>query len=351
MRLHVHAAALAVSVLSSASQANNREQLAQLGAVVFADTGLSRPAGTACASCHAVETGYTFSRSGIRPLAGLEHQRIAPPLARNSQTIAYSVGAASSPRASVRSALFWDGRSHSLEEQALGPLYSPHEMNIENARVLCEKALGRHYRSQILNLLNLQRINCKTDEIKVQNLLTTALAEFQISPTVNRFSSKFDRYIRNEATLTAAEAQGLRIASERGCFECHSMKPKNAPLFSDFGFHASQFPSNLDLVELWVKLFGNRPNEDFGLAAATGDSADRGKFKTPTLRNVTKKPFRGFERVYGHNGAFISLHTLLKLHSTIPVPSLGQTPNAPPTPLGDNEIVAVVEFLHSLEDR
>lgn len=255
------------------------------------------------------------------------------------------------PSASVRNAFFWDGRSRSLEEQALGPLYSPHEMNIENARALCEKAIGRHYRKQILNLLNLRRINCKMDEIKVQNLLIAALVEFQISPAVNRFSSKFDRYIRNETTLNAVEAQGLHIASERGCFECHSMKPKNAPLFSDFGFHASKFPSNFDLTELWVKLFGNQPEEDLGLSVTTGDFADRGKFKTPTLRNVTKKPFRGFEKVYGHNGAFTSIDALLKLHSTIPVPRPGQTTKEPPQPLGDNEIVAVIAFLHSLEDK
>ena len=119
-----------------------------------------------------------------------------------------------------------------------------------------------------------------------------ALAQFV--RTLISGNSKYDKYKRGEIDLTPSEKRGMAIFfSERGdCFHCHV-----PPLFTDFDMH------NIGLDSMPAD------PEDWGLFAVTGDSADLGKFRTPTLRNVA------LTGPYMHDGRFQTLDEVIDFYS------------------------------------
>ncbi len=160
---------------------------------------------------------------------------------------------------------------------------------------------------------------------------TKALAQFL--RTVISADSKFDRYLRGEVSLTPSEANGLNIFnSEKGdCFHCH-----NLTLFTDGEFH------NIGLDSTFS-------GEDRGRFLVTGDSADIGKFKTPTLRNAELRP------PYMHDGRFETLAEVVEHYNSgvkpsrtlAPVMSKDQDLKLHLTPQEKKDLVA---FLKTLTD-
>lgn len=115
-----------------------------------------------------------------------------------------------------------------------------------------------------------------------------ALAQF--FRTLNSYDSKYDKWLRGEATLSPEEYDGLEIFnSERGdCFHCHGTL-----LFHDNGFSNN----GLDL------------NPAEGRFAITQDPNDLGKFKTPTLRNIE------LTAPYMHDGRYATLEEVIGFYS------------------------------------
>lgn len=337
---------------------------ATLGKEIFSDTFLSNPPGISCSNCHAPETGYTLMNSGLVALVPSGRVGAFPEFSRNSQTVAYTsalLDRLGPPSGEGLIRFFWDGRANSLEEQAQGPLFSGHEMNAGTVYDFCRRIVRRPYLQSIKELLKKRQIDCHDDAEDVKKVAVLALAEFQKSEVVNRFSSKFDDFMKGNAALSSSEEAGFNIFTSTGrCAECHRMKPDNAPLFSDFREHNIGLPANGELASLWVKRFGVMPASDLGVAAASKDEKDFGRFKTPTLRNVTKKPFDGFERRFGHNGLFMSVKDMIRFHSSRQMPN-GKVPspevakNLSPIigniPLSDQDIDLLISFLKTLEDR
>lgn len=103
--------------------------------------------------------------------------------------------------------------------------------------------------------------------------------------------SKWDKYLKGEATLTQAEAKGYEIFfSEKGdCFHCHG-----TILFTDDLFH------NNGLDSLPAQ----------GRAEISGDPNDYGKYKSPTLRNIE------FTAPYMHDARFNTLEEVIDFYST-----------------------------------
>lgn len=116
-----------------------------------------------------------------------------------------------------------------------------------------------------------------------------ALAQFQ--RTLVSFDSKLDRYLRGEVTLTDAEQRGAMVFySETGdCFHCHG-----TVLFTDNRFHNNALDAE--------------PARK-GLADVTGDPADVGKFKTPTLRNIA------LTAPYMHDDRYATLEEVIDFYS------------------------------------
>jgi cytochrome c peroxidase len=103
----------------------------------------------------------------------------------------------------------------------------------------------------------------------------------QFMGMMNSYNSKFDKYTRGETSLTAQESNGLNIFRAK-CESCHK-----EPLFSDFTFR------NNGLDDVFPT--------DSGRAHITALPGDIGKFKVPSLRNVS------VSRPYMHDGRFQTL--------------------------------------------
>ncbi|WP_289031537.1 cytochrome c peroxidase [uncultured Paraglaciecola sp.] len=123
--------------------------------------------------------------------------------------------------------------------------------------------------------------------------------------------SPFDRYLNGERqALTVKQRRGLDLFYDRvngigaGCWSCHS-----GPFQTDHNFHAIAVP------QFGPGVLPAPEYQDYGREEVTRDPADRFKFRTPSLRNVS------ITFPYGHNGAFGSLEAMIKHHLS-PVDSL-----------------------------
>ncbi|NIP18066.1 MAG: cytochrome-c peroxidase [Xanthomonadales bacterium] len=126
-----------------------------------------------------------------------------------------------------------------------------------------------------------------------------AIAAFEASAW--RFdNSPYDRYLRHDnRAMSPAALRGMRLFNGKaGCSGCHS-----GALQTDHGFHAIAMPQIGP-----GKGHGLDGLDDFGREVVTGDPADRYRFRTPTLRNVS------LTAPYGHGGAFATLESVVRHH-------------------------------------
>ena len=115
-----------------------------------------------------------------------------------------------------------------------------------------------------------------------------ALAQF--IRTLVSDKAKFDRIVSGDEDFTDAEYRGFEIfMTEKGdCFHCHG-----SILFTDLGFHNNGLDSD----------------PESGRYAVTEKAVDRGKFKTPTLRNIE------FTGPYMHDGRYNTLEEVIDFYS------------------------------------
>src|SRR5262249_21739005 len=121
-----------------------------------------------------------------------------------------------------------------------------------------------------------------------------ALEAYLKSDEMTPASSKYDAYVRGQATLTEQERRGLEVFTERrrgACSGCHRMAETSSnpaeSMFTDYGYDAVALPRNHDLP-------GNREAASFDLglcereSSATPSSDEKwcSSFRTPSLRNV-----------------------------------------------------------------
>jgi cytochrome c peroxidase len=111
----------------------------------------------------------------------------------------------------------------------------------------------------------------------------------QFISTLHSGNSKFDRFLRHELVLDPSEMRGFVIFNtEKGdCFHCHT-----PPLMTDNLFHN---------IGLSIDLTG----ANAGLYNYTGNTTDKGKFKSSTLRNVALRT------EFMHDGRFKSLEEVI----------------------------------------
>lgn len=232
-----------------------------LGRLLFYDPILSGDSTQSCASCHIQDRAFSDSRPFSAGINGQKGTRHAPPIVNPGYT----------------GDTFWDGRAHGLEDQATQPVPNENEMNLPWSTAI--ERLKRHpdYPDRFCAAFGDKRIT--------MNRVVKAIAQFE--RTFVSFDSKYDRVQRGEDTFTPEELAGERIFnSEIGdCFHCHQ-----APLFTTNTFHNT----GLDSAAV-----------DRGRFDVTGDPGDLGKFKVPTLRNVTER------FTYMHDSRFGDLHEVI----------------------------------------
>jgi len=284
-----------------------------LGKRLFEDPRLSRSGQIACASCHDRQLGWGDGRS-----VSFGHDRQAGK--RNASNVSM---------AGFASPLFWDGRAATLEAQALHPIQDSTEMAFAPREL--EKRLNREtdYPAAFAQVFGERRITMAR--------VAQALASYQRS-LVPRFN-RFDRFLEGQRdVLDDQQLWGLHLfRTQARCMNCHS-----GPALTDNRFH------NLGLH------FYGRSKEDLGRYRVTGNPADSGKFRTPTLRNVGKTG------PYMHSGGFMELRGVVNMYNVgmpRPKPKAGQEndplfpqtdPLLQPLDLHRTELEAITAFLQTL---
>jgi cytochrome c peroxidase len=283
----------------------------ELGRKLFYDPLLSKNNTQSCASCHLQSLGFTDH--GLRFSVGVDG--IAGN--RNSMPL---INMGWSPR------FFWDGRALSLEQQIFQPVTNPIEMNTTWPEV--EDKLNAHptYPDLFYKAFGIERI----DSVHVSK----AIAQF--IRTMISGNSKFDKFLRQQAVLTPSEMNGLNIfTTEKGdCFHCHGFD--GSGLFTDFTFHNNGLDTDAEMA-------------DPGLMAVTGNPADKGKFKTPTLRNIE------VTAPYMHDGRFATLEEVIEHYDQGGKPSSTVDPLMKHVGTGLNltaqEKLDLLNFLKTLTDE
>ena len=289
------------------------EERIELGRRLFQETALSVDGSLACASCHGAATGFSDSRRfspGVQGQLGTRQSMALANLAWKRE-------------------FFWDGRARSLRDQVLMPIQDPTEM-AETLESVVGKLSGMpEYPVLFENAFGTPRIDAER--------IALALEQFVL--TLTHFRSRFDLSTQGKASLSDQERRGLELfmteneprMGQRGadCFHCHG-----GPLFTDHQFH----DNGLDLVP-----------SDPGRARVTGRNADRGKFVTPTLRNIAQTA------PYMHDGRFQTLEAVVRHYSEGVQVSPNLDPNLAKHAAGGLHLSledqsALVAFLKTLSD-
>lgn len=276
-----------------------------LGRMLYFDKNLSSPPGQACAACHLPQAGFADPDQELPVSEGVIAGRFG---GRNSPTSGY---ASFSPTFTMDAntgeyvgGQFWDGRAATLKEQAKGPFLNPVEMNNTEEGVV-EAVRNSHYADMFRTVYGADSLN---DVTTAYDLIAQAIAAFESSKQLNRFSSKYDAYLKKQVQLMESEANGLQLFNNN-CSGCHTSTSAGgaAPVFSAFTYENIGVPSNPEVIAL-----ADLPADyvDLGLGAFVDDPAQNGKFKVPTLRNIA------LTAPYTHNGYFKTLKDVVHFHNT-----------------------------------
>jgi cytochrome c peroxidase len=358
-RITVRHALLLATVLLSASAAGcsdstgpggvrtpPRDPLVQLGQRIFEDTDLSIGKNQSCATCHAAEWG--FKGSGAAHRGGVFEGSITgrfgdrAPLSAAYATLAPVFHFSTEADAFV-GGNFWDGRATGHElgdpaaEQARGPFLNPVEQALPDAGCVvlrvgaseyaalyrevwggdidaisfpadADALCGRDGATLPLTVADRARVRVEYDRI------ARTISAFEASPAVSAFSSKFDAWVRGEARFTQPEMMGFMLfQGPARCAVCHTLGGRH-PL-TDFGYHNVGTPANPEnAAQLADPRF-----VDLGLGGPGGavPGPDQwGLVRTPTLRNVDRRPSASSVKPLMHNGVFVSLEEVVRFYNT-----------------------------------
>jgi len=225
-----------------------------LGRRLYYDPILSLDKTVSCATCHDPRYGFADPKpvsEGVGKKTGT----------RNSPTVINSA---------YFEVQFWDGRAPSLEKQAEGPVANPVEMANTLAEVETRLNADPSYRKQFAEAWGPKAITYE--------MVEKSIAAFE--RTVISGNSPFDRwkYGHDEKAVNDSVKRGFAVfnsAKKGNCAVCHTVGDKYA-LFTDNKFH--NIGIGVDMGRF----------VDVGQYAATHNEADKGKFKTPSLRNITQ---------------------------------------------------------------
>ena len=270
-----------------------------LGNRLFADPQLSVDGTVACANCHQPEHAFSSPEPLPAGVHGEHALRHAPALINRG----------------YGRAMRWDGRTPTLEAFVVQPIADPHEMGHSVDGALARLRADQGYRDAFAAAF--------PDGVTADNL-ATALSTFVRGIVVG--DAPVDRFHKGDpAALTTEQRAGLWVfESKGGCWRCHP-----APLFTDESFHATG-----------VGVEGGKPLP--GRAEFTGDPADRGRFKTPTLRGVANSA------PYMHDGSLATLADVVAFYSRGGNSNANLDPQLRPLNLSAEEQRNLVAFLQSL---
>ncbi len=297
----------------------------QLGRRLFYDPILSGDSTMSCSSCHLPQASFTDNKAVSTGIDGIAGRRSSMSLLN----VAYV------------NRLFWDGRSRTLEEQALLPVEDPIELHTTWPTVIGRFKNHPEYPELFRKAFGITDCQQITKELAAK-----AIAQFE-RILISSGTSKYDLFLKGELDLEDEELQGKLMYFDEGapaqlpdaqCFHCHGGITLTINNF---------FNNGLDSV-------GNLNEfQDKGLWEVTGNETDKGKFRAPTLRNIA------LTAPYMHDGRFQTLEEVMAQYNdngfgvvnedpfvqTIGFPVGGHYPG-----LTSSQTAAIIAFLHTLTD-
>lgn len=315
-----------------------------LGDKLFHDARFSSTGTISCSTCHLADNVFTDSplqvSEGINQLTGT----------RNAPTVVNSV---------YFETMFWDGRSPSLEDQALHPFLNPVEMGLETHDPILEIVrTDPEYVKAFDAVFGKQGDQVTMDEV------TSAIAAFERMQVTG--NSPFDRwYFTGAASLNESQQRGFDLFVNEGrCVSCHRVEETQA-LFTDNRFHnigvgindiqgevpdlAGAFlEAEATLAEVDVKVLTDARTSELGRFAVSRGFDDLGSFKTPTLRNIA------VTAPYMHDGSLATLREVVEHYNNGGVTNEGDAVNdflsggIRPLNLSEEQIDDLVAFMEAL---
>jgi len=289
----------------------------ELGRALFYDPILSKDSTISCASCHLPSGSFT---DNLKVSLGVDNASGS----RSSMSL-LNVGF-------YYNGLFWDGRTRTLEAQALLPIEDPLEMNTTWPEVILKLKTSEVYPELFRKAFGISTTNGITKENAAK-----ALAQFERS-LVSSGKSNFDKANIGRYIYTPEELLGFKIFFDTDpllpdgeCFHCHS-----EPLITN-----NEFMNNGITEALTFDDFG----DDRGLGAVSGVLIDNGKFRTPTLRNIE------FTAPYMHDGRFQTLEEVIEHYNSGGKESIGKDALLQPLGLNEEHKAALLAFLKTLNDE
>jgi cytochrome c peroxidase len=274
-----------------------------LGRTLFHDPILSRDRSLACTGCHVPEHVFADGRPVSVGVFGRVGERNVPALLN---------------RAWGRS-FFWDGRTTTLEEQVVQPIVNPVELDLTLEEAVARLAGVPEYTTAFRDAFE-RDVNAED--------LARALASYV--RTILAGDAPIDRYYAGDReALSPAARRGLDLfRGKANCTACHL-----GPTFTDEQFH------NTGVAWRDGRL------RDQGRYRVTRHDADRGAFKTPTLREVARTA------PYMHDGSLPTLEEVVAFYDRGGNPNPHLDRDVRPLHLSPEERNALVAFLHSLGGR
>lgn len=237
---------------------------ALLGKKLFHDTRLSKDNTISCASCHNLFNGGDDDRIlsvGVDNKLG----EVNSPTVFNSR---------------FNFVQFWNGRASSLDEQVLGPIHNPVEMDTSFAEIISKLKDDTYYVKEFKK--NYGDISKKA--------IIDAIVEFEkalITP-----NSKFDRYLLGEKeVLEEDEKEGYHLFKNLGCISCHNGINIGGNLYQKMGV---------------MKEYKSK-NNNLGRYEVSKNEEDKYFFKVPSLRNIA------LTAPYFHDGKATKLKDAIKV--------------------------------------
>ncbi|HET8860044.1 cytochrome-c peroxidase [Marivirga sp.] len=298
----------------------------ELGRMLFYEKKLSGDNSMSCGSCHEQNKAFTDGKAFSTGINGQNGEVSSMSLVNLLWAEKFT----------------WNGKVQSVEEQSIEPIRNPIELH-ENFEDAIKKLEEAGYERLFQEAFETTKIT--------EDLIAKALAQFQRALISS--NSKYDQYLRGEYEPTSSEKRGEQLffthpipGQLRGgnCGDCH-LGPLTSGAIDDFqGFHNNGLDSD--------------ENMDEGLMSVTGNSADKGRFKTPSLRNIA------LTAPYMHDGRFQSLEEVIEhydngIHQSSTLDILiieGSNENQaagdrPQLFLTDQEKEDILAFLHMLTDQ
>lgn len=284
----------------------------RLGRWLYFDTRLSADNSISCATCHVPEHGFSEPTPVSTGIGGQQGGRKAPSFL-NAAFAFYPD-------------TFWDGRAASLEEQAVGPMANPIEMGNTHEVVVRTIAGLAGYRPFFRQAFG--------DETVDLDRIARAIAAYERTRISG--NSPWDRWRDADKDDPAGQAlvsEQVKLGHELFfgkalCATCHV-----GTSFTDSRFHNLGVGWDAQAHEL----------KDLGRFAVSGKDEDRGAFKTPGLREVTR------HAPYMHDGSLATLRDVMEHYNKGGHANPWLSPKMKPLGLTDAELDALVALMHALE--